>query len=412
VPTLPDLSDATVRRRWLRIGAIVIVGLIALRFGWRALVPPAVPTMAVTRGPLVQTVVATGRVRADARARLGAQLTGTVIRVLVREGDTVRVGQLLAELDPTEQVAAVGQARANLGQSRANLQQIREVRRPVAAATLRQAEAGLEKAEADYRRLVALRDGGAASEDQLESARQTLTTARSQRDIARAQATAAEAEGADIRLAEASVAAAQAALDAAEARLAYTRIVSPGTGIVLIRAVEPGDAVQPGRVLMELALKAPVMLSVVPDEKNLARLAVGQAAVASADAFPQERFPATVSYVSPVVDPAQGTVEVRLTVDSVPEYLRPDMTISVNIEVARRGEALVVPLDAVHEALSGAPWVLVIRGREAARQPVRLGAQGTESAEVLDGLAEGDRVVPVSARGVAEGDRVRAGRPD
>jgi HlyD family secretion protein len=412
VPTLPDLSDAAVRRRWLRIGAIVIVGVIALRFSWRALVPPAVPTMAVTRGPLVQTVVATGRVRADARARLGAQLTGTVIRVLVREGDTVRAGQLLAELDPTEQVAAVSQARANLGQARANLQQIREVRRPVAAATLRQAEAGLEKAEADYRRLVALRDGGAASEDQLESARQTLTTARSQRDIARAQATAAEAEGADIRLAEASVAAAQAALDAAEARLAYTRIVSPGTGIVLIRAVEPGDAVQPGRVLMELALKAPVMLSVVPDEKNLARLAVGQAAVASADAFPQERFPATVSYVSPVVDPAQGTVEVRLTVDSVPEYLRPDMTISVNIEVARRGEALVVPLDAVHEALSGSPWVLVIRGREAARQAVRLGAQGTESAEVLDGLVEGDRVVPVSARGVAEGDRVRAARPD
>ncbi|HSR14511.1 MAG TPA: efflux RND transporter periplasmic adaptor subunit, partial [Gemmatimonadales bacterium] len=199
---------------------------------------------------------------------------------------------------------------------------------------------------------------------------------------------------------------------AAEARLSYTRITAPDNGVVLIRAVEPGDVVQPGRVLLELALRAPVMLSVVPDEKNLARLAVGQRAVASADAFPQERFPATVGYISPVVDPAQGTVEVRLGVDSAPAYLRPDMTVSVNIEVARRADAVAVPLDAVHDALGGAPWVLVIRDRTVIRQPVRLGALGTESAEVLEGLAEGDLVVPVSARNVAEGDRARPAARD
>jgi len=389
---------------------MVIVGLVALRFGWRALVPPLVPALEVTRGPLVQTVVATGRVRADTRVRLGSQLTGTVTRVHVREGDTVHTGEVLVELDPAEQAAAVSQARANLVQARANLQQVREVRRPVTAATLRQTEAILQKAQADYGRITTLRDGGAASEEQVEAARQTLETARSQRDIARAQAAATDTAGADLRIAEAAVASAQAALEATEARLQYARIASPGNGVVLTRAVEPGDAVQPGRVLMELALTAPIMLSVVPDEKNLARLAVGQTALASADAFPQDRFPATVRYVSPVVDPAQGTVEVRLTVDSVPAYLRPDMTVSVNIEVARRAEALVVPLDAVHDALSGSPWVLLIRDRSVVRQPVRLGAQGTESAEVLDGLSEGDLVVPVSARSVAEGDRARAGR--
>lgn len=396
MPGIPDFSNPAVRTRWIRNAVLVLVGLVALRLGGRALVPPAVPVLEVTRGPLIQTVVATGRVRADTRARLGAQVSGTVTRVLVREGDTVRVGQLLVELDSSEPAAALRQARANL-------QQIREVRRPVTAATLRQEEAALEKAEADYRRLTALRDGGAASDDQLETARQALEAARSQRDIARAQAEAAGPDGADIRIAEAAVA-------AAEARLSYTRITAPDSGIVLIRAAEPGDVVQPGRVLLELALRAPVMLSVVPDEKNLARLAVGQLAAASADAFPQERFPATVGYISPVVDPAQGTVEVRLTVDSAPTYLRPDMTISVNIEVARRDDAVAVPLDAVHDALGGTPWVLVIRQRTAVRQPVRLGAMGIESAEVLEGLAAGDLVVPVSARDVAEGDRVRPAR--
>ena len=396
MPGIPDFSNPAVRTRWIRNTVLVLVGLVALRLGGRALVPPAVPVLEVTRGPLIQTVVATGRVRADTRARLGAQVSGTVTRVLVREGDTVRVGQLLVELDSSEPAAALRQARANL-------QQIREVRRPVTAATLRQEEAALEKAEADYRRLTALRDGGAASDDQLETARQALEAARSQRDIARAQAEAAGPDGADIRIAEAAVA-------AAEARLSYTRITAPDSGIVLIRAAEPGDVVQPGRVLLELALRAPVMLSVVPDEKNLARLAVGQLAAASADAFPQERFPATVGYISPVVDPAQGTVEVRLTVDSAPTYLRPDMTISVNIEVARRDDAVAVPLDAVHDALGGTPWVLVIRQRTAVRQPVRLGAMGIESAEVLEGLAAGDLVVPVRARDVAEGDRVRPTR--
>ena len=396
MPGIPDFSNPAVRTRWIRNTVLVLVGLVAIRLGGRALVPPAVPVLEVTRGPLIQTVVATGRVRADTRARLGAQVSGTVTRVLVREGDTVRVGQLLVELDSSEPAAALRQARANL-------QQIREVRRPVTAATLRQEEAALEKAEADYRRLTALRDGGAASDDQLETARQALEAARSQRDIARAQAEAAGPDGADIRIAEAAVA-------AAEARLSYTRITAPDSGIVLIRAAEPGDVVQPGRVLLELALRAPVMLSVVPDEKNLARLAVGQLAAASADAFPQERFPATVGYISPVVDPAQGTVEVRLTVDSAPTYLRPDMTISVNIEVARRDDAVAVPLDAVHDALGGTPWVLVIRQRTAVRQPVRLGAMGIESAEVLEGLAAGDLVVPVSARDVAEGDRVRPAR--
>jgi len=161
---------------------------------------------------------------------------------------------------------------------------------------------------------------------------------------------------------------------------------------------------------MELALDAPAMLSVVPDERNLARLVVGQRALAAADAFPADRFGATVSYVSPVVDPAQGTIEVRLTVDSAPAYLRPDMTVSVNIEVARRPDAIVVPLEAVHDPLSAAPWTHVVREGRAVRQAIRLGAQGPMLGEVLEGLAEGEAVIPVTFRVTADGMRVRVRR--
>ncbi|HEX9166877.1 MAG TPA: efflux RND transporter periplasmic adaptor subunit [Gemmatimonadales bacterium] len=406
----PDFSTAAVRRRWLAMAGLVLGGLIVLRVVWRVLLPPAIPTVTVSRQPLVQTVVATGRVRADSRARLGAQVTGVVQRVLVREGDTVAAGTPLIELDDRELSGTAAQARASLAQAQANLQQLRQVRRPVTVATLRQAEVAFQKSEADFKRATSLRESGSVSEEEFDATRQAYEAARSQRDIARAQAAATDTAGADLRIAEAAVAAAQAASQSAQARLAYTRIVAPGRGMVLTRAVEPGDAVQPGRVLMELALEAPAMLSVVPDEKNLASLAVGQFALASADAFPTERFTARTSYISPVVDPAQGTVEVRLTVDSAPAYLRPDMTVSVDIEVARRDTTLVVPLEAVHEPLSAAPWVYVIRDRRLARQTVRLGARGTRFGEVLEGLQEGEAVVPVSNRTAAEGMRARARR--
>jgi HlyD family secretion protein len=390
------LSDPAARPRLWRQAVLIVTALLVFVIGYRILLPPAVPVLSIRSGPLVQTVVATGRVRADTRARLGASITGTTTRVLVREGDTVRAGQLLAELDSRELAAAVAQARASL-------QQLKEVRRPVTAASLRQAEAVYQKAEADFRRAETLLKGGATSEDQYEQSRQLLETARSQRDIARAQAAATATTGADVMAAE-------AALASAEARLAYTRITAPADGVVLTRNLEPGDAVQPGRTLLELALRARTMLSVVPDEKNLARLAVGQPAQASADAFPESRFRARVAYVSPVVDPAQGTVEVRLSVDSVPAYLRPDMTVSVDIEVARLDSAVVIPLEAVREPLSPRPWTLVIRDRHVARQQLTLGIRGNELAQVLDGVKTGELVVPLRARGVAVGERVRARR--
>ena len=113
----------------------------------------------------------------------------------------------------------------------------------------------------------------------------------------------------------------------------------------------------------------PVWLTVQPEEKNLAYLRVGQMAQASADAFPDSVFAASITRLAPAVDPARGTIEVDLLVDRPPAFLRPDMTVSINVEVARRESALVLPAETVREAES-APWVLVVRQRRAQRQPV------------------------------------------
>lgn len=394
----------------LKRGLAILAGLLAVWWVVGKLRPPVVETVAVVRRPLVQSVVATGRVRSLSRARLGPAVGGTVARVLVREGDQVLAGQLLLELDGNEARAQLAQAHANLAQAEAGLSGVSDVRERVAASSLKSAQVAYEKAAADFQRTRRLADAGAVATEQLELARQTLEAATSQRDIAAAQQGTVQSGGADRRGADAVVAQARAAVMVAEARLANTRIVSPGPGRVLTRDAEPGDAVSGGRILLTLAFEGRTQLVAVPDEKDVARLAVGQSAVASADAFPARTFAARVSYVAPGIDPDQGTIEVRLDVDSAPPYLRPDMTVSVQIETARRADAVVVPIAVVHDPDSAAPWAAVIRDGRIAKQAVTLGVRSENAVEILSGLSVGEAVVVTGKGEPSVGSRARPAR--
>lgn len=95
----------------------------------------------------------------------------------------------------------------------------------------------------------------------------------------------------------------------------------------------------------------------------------------------------------------------KLVVPDPPAYLRQDMTVSVDIEVARRDDTLILPVRAVHDAASR-PWVMLVRDDRAHRQPVRIGLRGVTQFEILEGLREGDRVVPVNA-GLVTGQKLR-----
>ncbi|MGA8892822.1 MAG: efflux RND transporter periplasmic adaptor subunit, partial [Anaeromyxobacteraceae bacterium] len=201
---------------------------------------------------------------------------------------------------------------------------------------------------------------------------------------------------------------ARGAEQAAEARLDQTRIRSPSAGVVTERDVEPGDVVQPGRPLLVVARDGATQLSVLPDEKNLAWLRLGQAATASVDAFPDRTFPARVAYIAPAVDLSRGTVEVKLDVADPPPFLRPDMTVSVNVEVGRDPGAVTIASGAVRDAGTG-PWALVVRDGRTVRQPVKLGMRGEGVVQVLSGLAPGEEVV-LPASPVGAGTRVRTER--
>jgi HlyD family secretion protein len=101
-------------------------------------------------------------------------------------------------------------------------------------------------------------------------------------------------------------------------------------------------------------------------------------------------------------------VQVKLAVAEPPAFLRQDMTVSVDIEVARHAGALSLTTEAVHDAASPAPWVMVVADGRARRRPVRLGIRGDSRVEVVEGLNEGDLVLPANGVQMAEGARVRA----
>ena len=193
------------------------------------------------------------------------------------------------------------------------------------------------------------------------------------------------------------------------------RIVAPVDGALIARSVEPGDGVQPGKVLMVLSPKADMQLVLQIDEKNLHLLRLNQAAWASADAYPDKKFDAELAYINPRVDPLRGSVEVKLAVPKPPAYLQQDMTVSVDIEVARRPQSLWVAQTAVQGAVQGAvpgpAWVWVVREQRAQRQNVTLGLTHQGRAEVLTGLAPGDWLVQSPLPALHDGTRVRAAPP-
>jgi HlyD family secretion protein len=147
-------------------------------------------------------------------------------------------------------------------------------------------------------------------------------------------------------------------------------------------------------------------LSAQVDEKNLPLLKPGAMAIAAADAFPDLRFPAEVSFVAPGVDAARGTVELRLTVADPPAALKSDMTVSIEVPGPLLKQALVIPADAVRQLQTSAPWVVVLRDDEAVRVPVKLGVRTQGRVSVEDGLKAGDGLI--LTRGIEPGARVRA----
>jgi len=373
---------------------------------------PVVSTTVVARTDIEQRVVASGRVRVVTRIQLSAQVAGRVVAMHAVEGQRVSEGDVLVRLDDAEARAAVTQARAAVGQATARVAQVRDVSAVVTTEASRQAAANLARVEAELARVERLAAAGAVADVDLDEARRAAEIGRAQKTAADAQQRASMAGGVEVDIARSAVAEAEAQLAAAIARFDRMRIVAPHAGVILVRDAEPGDTVLAGTTLLEMAADGVTQLVIEPDERNLAWMHLGQRARASADAYPVDVFDAVVDYIAPAIDRQRGSIEVRLRVDDPPAFVRPDMTVSVDLAVASKRGVLAVPSDAVRDAATADSWVFVVAGGRIRRTPVTVGIRGAGHTEIASGLEEGAEVVLGAATTIDDGQRVRARRVD
>lgn len=390
----------THRRHLLLAVLALVVTAVAVALWWRA---PAVAVVPAREAPLVQTVVVSARVASPTRVFLGSTLTGRVARFPQREGAQLAAGELVVGLEDAEWAAALRQAEAALDSARARLQGQQQLALPLAAQQLAQARANADAAERERARHQALFEQGFIGQARLDEALRAAEVAQAQLRSAQAQQAANES-GSELAQAQLRVREAQAARELAQARLAQARVLSPAPAVLLQRLVEPGQIVQPGTRLAELALQEPPQLVALVDEKFLGRLSPGQPASVVADAYPEQVFEARIASIAPVVDSQRGSVEVKFALPAPPPFLRDDLTVSVEIVTARRERTLVIPA----EGLRTPSTVHVLdQGRIVARH-VQTGVRGVSEIEVLQGLREGELVVLDGS--LEPGARARAAR--
>ena len=393
---------------WVAAGFVVILALGF--FATRLLLGPSVAVASVVQRDFTQSVVASGRVETPHRIDVGVQIVGTVAEVPVDEGQSVKAGTPLIRLESSELRAAVDQADLAVRQAQARVRQVHEIDEPGAEQSLKQAQANYDVAVRTLQRNRDLFEQKFIGQAALDDSVRAQEVALAQLRTAQQQLEGTRPGGSNAVAADAALAQAQAAAAMARARLSYALVSAPVAGTLISRDVEKGYVVQPGKALMVLSPEGETQLVVQIDEKNLKLLQLGQDALASADAYADQRFPARVVYINPGVDAQRGSVEVKLAVPQPPAYLKQDMTISVDIEVARRPAALLVPTEAVRDIDSRAPWVLKIEGAHARRQPVALGLRSRGWCEITSGLRAGERVVTATGADVAalsDGSRVR-----
>jgi HlyD family secretion protein len=400
--------------KW-QCAAVLGAAILALYVGPGLWFGPRVAGDVAVRADFVQTVVASGHVEAPFRVNVGSQVTGVVTSVPVVEGQSVKAGETLIILDDREARATMVQAEGVVAQGEARMRQLREFTLPSAEQTLAQAQATLVNAQKSYDRTEKLAADGYATTVALENAVKSLDLARSQVTSAQLQVATSQIGGSDYVLADTQLSQAKASVAAASSRLSHTVITAPRDGVLISRHVEVGSIVQPSVVLMALSPTGETQLVVQIDERNLGLIAVGQSALASADAYAARSFPAEVVYINPSIDIQRASVEVKLRVLTPPAYVRQDMTVSVDIEIARRPNSVIVPSGSIRRLADGKAWLMTVNGGRTRQQFVEVGLVSGGKAEIISGLEEKQIAIPSTNTAIKLGQRVRAtaavGRP-
>ncbi len=329
------------RRSLAAWGVGLAVAFAAAVFGILELVFPAVPVAPVTRGPVVKAVYATGRVEPVRWSKVTPLHRGRVVDLCFCEGKTVEKDQILAKLDDRERRADVVALEARLAYLADEVERKR---------TLLERRVISEQAF----------DNAVAEHDQMLGV-----------------------------------------ISAARQRLENMVLRSPMEGVVLRRDGELGEVVAPGDVLFWVGEPKPLWITAEVDEEDIPLVKFGQKTLIKADAFPNRVLEGDVAKVTPMGDPVNKTYRVRIAIpDDSPLLI--GMTTDINILVAERQEAVLVPSDAVRD-----DRLFVVEDGRARLVKASIGVRGGELVEIVDGTSEDAWVISPWPEDLRDGSLVR-----
>src|SRR5579863_5685118 len=378
VRSLPMGMTRLARKLWLIGGCAIVLLLIAI-----ALLPPQVPVAHLSTMTLRDEAAGTGFVRAKVSIGVGAKINGIVLKTHVDQGDVVRKGQIMAELQSQDvqsqigqavnlaqaQEAALASARANLAASRARLQ--------ASVSDVGKSRAGLRLAEINYQRAKSLYESAVWSKEALDAtetaylqAKEDLSNSEALRDSTQEQVRAAEAE---VAAAERNVAGSEAGVRLQHANLQFTVVTSPVDGYVVTRDLEEGATVVPGLSIFTVAAQSsPIWVSANIDERETDGLKVGQRAWITLRSAPDRKLAGVVSRVGTEADPVTEEIVVDIAFNQPPPNLKLNETAEAYILKSEKSGAKVLPRTAIIRTREGQIVWTVAEGK-LQPHPVSLG---------------------------------------
>src|SRR5215469_7668242 len=385
------------RHRWLLITLAVVLAVILLA-SFSSMRDEVIPVrVAIVQRSSIRTAISTnGKIEPAQNFEAHAPVSTTVRRLLVREGDHVKKGQLLLQLDDSEARSQAARAQAQVKGAQADVQAIEKGGSQEELLTLQtqlvKAKTDRDAAQRSLDALRRLQQKGAASIGEVKEAENNLQRAQADLDLLE-QKQKDRYSKPEVEKVEAQKSQAQAAYAAAEDVLHRSNVVAPFDGIVYLLPVKQGEYVQPGDLLLQEADLSHLIVRAYVDEPDIGRLVKGQKTEITWDAVPGRIWTGTVATL-PATVKLRGTRnvgEATIDLDNEDYKLLPNTNVSVGIIVAQHDNVLTIPREALRQDESG-PFVYQITNNKLRRHPVGVAASNLTKVEVSSGLSDKDLV--------------------
>lgn len=375
---------------------IAAVVLLAVLYSYLHQTPLHVRVTTVQRGPIRSVVSTNGKIEPIQNLEAHAPIATTVKHLLVKEGDHVRKGQLLLQLDDADIRSQAARAQAQVKTAQAAQFELQHEGTQEELLTLdsqlSKARAARNLAQSNLDSLRRLQQEGAASEGEVRQAEDKLQSTQTDLTLLE-EKKKSRYSGAEAEKIEAQYAEAQAAYDAAEDALSKSIVRAPFDGVIYSLPVKQGSFVQAGDLLLQMADLSKVLVRAFVDEPDIGRLQTGQHVDITWDAIPGRTWTGTVTTVPATVKPRnnRNVGEATCVVDNSDYRLLPNNNVGVTILVAEHDNVLSVQRDALHTDDSK-PFVFQVIDGHLKQQTVEIALQNLTRVEIASGLPEGAKV--------------------